>query len=234
MGHKETWTRRSRTSHKLPVFTDYLNHQRLYFKMLWRPLGCCCFSLRTGSLTLGTLSVIGAVFGILSIVNLYWNHEQNVEEMVKQICTEQLSTPEYAEDDIDHCITLSLRIVVGVVVTIFVINIIRLTISGLLIHGIRTNKTSLMVPYMVFQMIYIILAIKFAVILCIAFLVAGQIWSLILVGLLFGAYLFLETYFLLVKRALYLQMKADGGYHHVELKEEGRCSPVHEIKKEKY
>ncbi|XP_037797214.1 uncharacterized protein LOC119592462 [Penaeus monodon] len=188
--------------------------------MLWQPKGCCCFTRRTGSLILASLSVICGIFGILNLVNIYANHDQNVDSEVLKFCRENLQA-----EDMGACRDSAKHIVMLGGATLMLLYVIQVIISSLLIHGVSKNDPCLMVPYMILRLIYVILAITGGAALCIALIVVGDISSMAIVAAIAFGYIFLETYFLLVVRAHYLQMRKESGYDHVELEEECPATP---------
>lgn len=170
--------------------------------MLWQPKGCCCFTRRTGSLILASLSVISGIFGILNLVNIYANHDQNVDLEVVKFCRMNLEAEDMGacRDSVKHIVMLG-----GA--TLMLLYVIQVIISSLLIHGVSKNDPCLMVPYMILRLIYIILTITGGAALCIALIVVGDLTSMSIVAAVAFGYIFLETYFLLVIRAHYLQVR---------------------------
>ncbi|XP_042878660.1 uncharacterized protein LOC122257439 [Penaeus japonicus] len=183
--------------------------------MIWQPEGCCCFTRRTGSLILASLSVICGIFGMLNLVNIYANHDQNVDSEVKKFCLENLQA-----EDLVACRNSAKHIVMLGGATLMLLYIIQVIISSLLIHGVSKNDPCLMIPYMVLRLLYVIFAIMIGAGTCIALIVFGELKAMAVIAVVASLYIFLETYFLLVIRAHYLQMRKDSGYDHVELEEE--------------
>ncbi|XP_063611383.1 uncharacterized protein LOC134785059 [Penaeus indicus] len=167
--------------------------------MLWQPKGCCCFTRRTGSLILASLSVICGIFGILNLVNIYANHDQNVDSEVLKFCRENLQA-----EDMGACRDSAKHIVMLGGATLMLIYVIQVIISSLLIHGVSKNDPCLMVPYMILRLIYVILAIIGGAAVCIALIVVGDFSAMSIVAAIAFGYIYLETYFLLVVRAHYL------------------------------
>merc|ERR1712002_1106318 len=101
-----------------------------------------------------------------------------------------------------------------------VLEFLQVIFSCCLIHGIRKNKTRLMVPYMIWMIVGISILIIMALALMGLFMYVGAVQVVLILAVLFGAITFLETYFLLVIRALYYQLKRTKGQAHMTLKEE--------------
>lgn len=177
---------------------------------MWEPSGCCCFTLRTGSLILASL-MIG--FGLVSMMYyIDFFVKTDIDILVENVCKE--------EQEIQNCQSIMRSAIIGFVSTRFIIDFIQVTFSILLVHGIRKNKTRFMIPYMIMLLIGISLLILLSLVLIVLLLVM-QYWQFALIAIIiFGSITFLETYFLLVIRALFLQLKREKGQAHMCLKEE--------------
>lgn len=176
--------------------------------MLWEPSGCCCFTLRTGSLVLASIVIF---FGTCSMLTGYlaiYDLDKSFQEVCKN------------EEDIQDCITTVKRASYGIIGTRFVVDFIQVTFSILLIHGVLKNKTRFLVPYMIMMLVGISILILMALILMGILIYEGFWRGVFIAAIIFGAIIFLETYFLLVVRALYLQLKRSKGQAHVILTED--------------
>ncbi|CAL4072949.1 unnamed protein product [Meganyctiphanes norvegica] len=107
------------------------------------PKRCCCFSMRTGILFLGVVSLIYAVVNLLLTPYLF-----DMKQMLDNI-TE--NWPDKYKEHKDN-------IVFTAVISNEVSNAFLLLVSCLLIHGIRKDRPSLLIPFMVWTVTFIILA----------------------------------------------------------------------------
>ncbi|XP_045610138.2 uncharacterized protein [Procambarus clarkii] len=166
---------------------------------MWEPRSCCCFKLRTGSLILGFLALIGAVINGLSSISVLTGG--SLEQLVKQKCTdESLDVNTECEETLGN-------IMYPCMITSIVLCVIQALNSSLLIYGIYKNKTRLLIPFMITVLILIVCIILIALALIILFSIQQQWQAMLVIAIFFGVYIFLETYFLLVIRAYYLEVK---------------------------
>ncbi|XP_047494909.1 uncharacterized protein LOC125043015 [Penaeus chinensis] len=178
--------------------------------MLWEPSGCCCFTLRTGSLVMASIVIF---FGTCSMLYVGgYLATQDIGNSFQEICQD--------EEDIPDCITTFKNASYGVIATRFVLDFIQVTFSILLIHGVLKNKTRFLVPYMIMILVGICILMLTALAVMGIFIYESMYRAVFVVAVLFGVVIFLETYFLLVVRALYLQLKRSKGQAHVILEED--------------
>lgn len=179
---------------------------------LWEPTGCCfCFSLRTGSLILCSFILIGCA------LNLYisWNSLNNNDKLVEVI--DEYCSREVPDDS--DCKMRMKKLVTGLLTTQMIMSVIKMICSSLMILGITKNMTNLMIPMMILLLIQLVFALVtgLSFIIMLATFVSG--------AAAFGALLFIvvvlyfETYFLLVLRAYYMQVKRAAGLMHDVLQE---------------
>ncbi|KAK8407580.1 hypothetical protein O3P69_002265 [Scylla paramamosain] len=164
---------------------------------MWEPVALCCFTRRTGCLVLGSLEVIGAILGFIMAVFLFALVENNMMDMVCSHTTgmvnkkfgEQLST-----------------VVYGFLIGLMISSVIQCVCSSMMIHGVRKNNHCLMGPFLIKNLICIILHIT----LCgtvVAFLSVLNLVLMIVYAYFHGAVIFMWTYFLLTVRAYYHELK---------------------------
>ncbi|XP_037789490.1 uncharacterized protein LOC119584968 [Penaeus monodon] len=183
--------------------------------MLWEPSGCCCCSLRTGSLVLATIVIVTGTLGMINEIGVFVVGD--LPHNMREVCEQEKND----DMDVEECIDFSLPIVYGVLITKLVLDIIQVIISILLVHGILKNKTRFMIPYMIMVLIGIIIMLLVAL-LAIGLMAYSGLWAGVFIfALIFGVFIFLETYCLLVVRALYLQLKRQKGHQHMILTEHG-------------
>ncbi|XP_063609482.1 uncharacterized protein LOC134783521 [Penaeus indicus] len=184
--------------------------------MLWEPSGCCCFSLRTGSLVMASIVIF---FGTCSMLYIGgYLATQDLDSSFLEICKE--------EENIPDCITTLRNASYGIIGTRFVLDLIQVTFSILLIHGVLKNKTRFLVPYMIMILVGICILILTALAMMGVMMYEGLWRGVFIIAIIFGAVIFLETYFLLVIRALYLQLKRSKGQAHVILTEDTNSEKV--------
>ncbi|XP_042875629.1 lysosomal-associated transmembrane protein 5-like [Penaeus japonicus] len=181
--------------------------------MLWEPKGCCCFSLRTGSLVLATIVIVFGSLGIINGVGIFIVGD--IHGTIREVCEED------KDMDLEECINLTTPIALGILITKFVLDCVQVVFSIFLIHGILKNKTRYMVPYMIMVLVGIIIMMLVALVMIGFFIYIGVFVGVLIFAFIFGLIIFLETYFLLVIRALYLQLKRQKGQHHMVLSEHG-------------
>ncbi|XP_042888077.1 uncharacterized protein LOC122263621 [Penaeus japonicus] len=178
--------------------------------MLWEPSGCCCFTLRTGSLVMASLVIF---FGISSIVyTTGYLATNDLEGSIHTVCEE--------EHDIQDCVNKVKQASYGIIGTRLVLDFIQVAFSILLIHGVVKNKTRFLVPYMIMMLIGISILLLSALTVMGALAYSGMWRGVFIAAVIGGSIIFLETYFLLVIRALYLQLKRSKGQAHTILSED--------------
>lgn len=143
---------------------------------------------------------------------------QDLDSSFHEICKE--------EEDIQDCITTIKNASYGIIGTRFMLDFIQVTFSILLIHGVLKNKTRFLVPYMIMVLVGICILMLTALAMM-GILIYEGIWrGVFIVAIIFGVIIFLETYFLLVVRALYLQLKRSKGQAHVILTEDSSSENI--------
>ncbi|XP_064106406.1 uncharacterized protein LOC135215517 [Macrobrachium nipponense] len=181
-------------------------------EMLWEPRGCCGMSLRTGSLCLGSLVLVGALLSLAMTAEGILTYDFSFE--VVRFCNKNVHWEQ------DRCQVITKYTGLTIVSLHVIINIAEAVFSSMLIHGIRKNKTRLMVPLMVLCVSQIILLIMISM-LPLAVLAYIHSWEVFLVAAgLFGSIIFVETYFVLVLRAYWLEVKRNKAQVHLRLEEE--------------
>lgn len=178
---------------------------------MWEPSGCCfCFNRKTGCLILGSLTLIGAILNFLHCVHIM--AAVDLGDTVKEFCENEM----YQFQD---CDTVLLKIVIAAVVASVVINVIQVVFSSMFIHGLRKEITCLLAPYIVVELISIIVLVISGVVF-LGVLGYQNAWGLFFfIGILIGIIAFLKTYFVLVMRAHYREMQQSLGQVHRRLEE---------------
>ncbi|XP_044729807.1 uncharacterized protein LOC123293152 [Chrysoperla carnea] len=103
--------------------------------MNWRVSSCCCFSLRTGTLILGYLSLIGSVLGTIGSIIILSNTKKFVEDSLEETKTTQQLTPEQLD-----AVVLVVQITA---IVCLVVALIGGLISVLLLMGVYKEKPGL-------------------------------------------------------------------------------------------
>lgn len=178
---------------------------------MWEPLGCCfCFTRKTGCLILGTLVLIWSIVNFLHCVHVM--AAVDLGESVKEICAQK-------EYEFQGCDTVLLKAAIAGLVITVVISVVVLFFSSMFIHGIRKEIPCLMVPFIVIELIHTILLVICGVVV-IGVLIYVEAWGLFFfMGILLGIAAFLKTYFVLVMRAHYIEVKQSLGQCHRKLEE---------------
>ncbi|XP_066949878.1 uncharacterized protein [Macrobrachium rosenbergii] len=174
----------------------------------WEPKACCCCaSLKTGTLVLGMITLI--VFGIdlLSvIVAAAFKYNE-----IKSACDEfaSKSVPDGEDTDVEYLDAehLCTIIIVAVFVTWGVISLAITLFSILLLVGVKKNMPALMIPYMVGQVIAILLLGTVSFAPFVIGIINGVILGIILGLVLFTVIVGLQVYLLLIIRAYYKELR---------------------------
>ncbi|XP_064102717.1 uncharacterized protein LOC135212895 [Macrobrachium nipponense] len=170
----------------------------------WQPKACCCCcgSLKTGTLVLGMLTLI--VFGI-DFLSVIVAAAFKYNEIIST-CDEygSKSDPDGADTDVEHICTI---IIVSVFVTWGVISLAITIFSILLLVGVNKNMPGLMIPYMVGQVIAILLLGTVSFAPFVIGIINGVILGIILGLVLFTVIVGLQSYLLLVVRAHYKELR---------------------------
>ncbi|XP_063592389.1 uncharacterized protein LOC134769558 [Penaeus indicus] len=183
--------------------------------MLWEPSGCCCCSLRTGSLVLATIVIVTGTLGIINEISVFIVGD--IPDTLREVCEKE----ENDNMDPDECYDFSYPIVYGILITKLLLDIMQVVISILLVHGILKNKTRFMIPFMITVLVGIIIWLL-AALFAIGSMAYFGLWAGVFIfAIIFGLIIFLETYCLLVVRALFLQLKRQKGQRHMILTEQG-------------
>lgn len=174
-------------------------------------------SLRSGSLVLGSLVLAGALLSLTMTFEGLLTYDFSLE--VVKFCNKN---PNWEQD---KCHIVIKYIGLSIVSMHLLINIAEAAFSSMLIHGIRKNKTRLMVPLMMLCTTLIILLIVVSL-LPLAVLAYVHSWEVFLLAAgLFGSVVFIETYFVLVIRAYWLEVKRNKSQVHLRLEEEEEDLP---------
>lgn len=192
---------------------------------LWEPIKCCCcFDRRNGSLIIGVLFLISGCLNLFgSLKSLIVPSTNEIREVCKQI------------EGFPDCVNVIYKISLGVTIISLVLAIMHITFSSLLIHGIVQKKTRFLVPMMIMYLIQILILLLLAAIV-IGSLMYLQVWGAVVILILAcGFGIFMETYFLLVIRAHYFDMKRLKGQVHMSLNaEEAHDDPYADSKPPHY
>lgn len=125
-----------------------------------------------------------------------------------------------------ECVALFTNIELGTTCTSMVIACFHIIFSILLLYGIFKQKTAFFVPLMTVYAVQIGLMILGAASAIALFLYLGLPFGVIVIfAAIMGGAIFLETYFLLVIRAHYYQIKREKGHIHMALKEQNVETP---------
>ncbi|XP_068200426.1 uncharacterized protein [Palaemon carinicauda] len=169
----------------------------------WEPkVCCCCTPLKIGTLLLGSISLIFSGIDLVSVIaGAIINKEQ-----VEPECTEVASRldPNYIDPNI---LTVCTNIVWGTIATCIVLFTAIIILSILLLVGVKKNKPSLMIPYMVGQVIGIFIFGIPSLSPSLLGIIRGSIIGIVLGLVLFLIVVSLQVYFLLVVRAYYKELK---------------------------
>jgi len=154
---------------------------------------CCCFSMRTGILFLGSVSLIYAIINLLNTPYLF-----ELSPGVLDTLTEDWPPRYEAHKE---------NIVFFAIISNEVMNAFLLLVSCLLIHGIRKDRPSLLIPYMVWTVTFVILT--FVGIVLLAFIVITVQPSEILSGIIVALTVFtcLQIYNVVCINAYYKQIE---------------------------
>lgn len=183
---------------------------------MWEPTSCCCFSRRTGSLILGTMLLVFASIKLLGF--LLSVISSDTDQIIEEVCAE--------EKDLENCNEIVKKAVIGTYVTFFIVNTVQVVFCSMLIYGILNKKTCMQVPFMIMYLIYIIMAMLL-VLIVMGLLAFNRIWLGMFVFILIGGlYIFLETYFLLVIRANYLEIRRGKAQARMRWEEESKEAPI--------
>ncbi|XP_045610139.2 lysosomal-associated transmembrane protein 5 [Procambarus clarkii] len=176
---------------------------------MWEPQSCCCFRLRTGSIIIGFLSLISAILNIINFIRIAING--TAHQLAHQLCSGQTHSAEVFTE----CAHLMLNLIFGLVGVDVVTSFIQLILSIILICGIFKNKSRLLIPYMIMCLINIIILILIALALIILAGLHLPGWYVVIIIIVFGAWIFWATFLLLVIRTHYLEMKRENPGHMV-------------------
>ena len=170
--------------------------------MIWKPGNCCgCFSLRVGSLILSSLSI--GIAGIILLISIFGFI--GVDQSIIEACHE-MNGKNYFHD-VNDCITYNTPISHGLLITSIVHSALHATFSVVFIVGVVKNQTRLLIPYIVWILLDILLIMCVTIAAIVLYALSGAPVMAILVAVVMAAVIFLLTYFLLVLRAYYHQMK---------------------------
>lgn len=163
--------------------------------MVWEPKQCCCgASVKTGTLILGWLGLIGSILHILSLLRAVALSRSDIEE----ICTK-------AAPDFDAHICG--KYVVGVLVSAGLTALVATAICGMLLWGVNKSKPILMLPYLICQVFGIIILGLLGVASFIIFISYGAVGTAFIFLVIVGLCMFLEVYFFLIVRVCYKEVK---------------------------
>lgn len=164
---------------------------------------CCCCNIKTGTIILGTLGLVG---GLMAIVTLSFGlyHQQNVATMLEQVLNHiptTLQTETAPNDDKEKDKTVNLQdsklqeystyVIAGAIVLEFICALI----SGMLILGAVKGRRNFLLPWLIYMMI-VILATTTAAILAVIMLDTMYGVSILVVAIL--QLLFMIWYWLVV------------------------------------
>lgn len=144
---------------------------------------CVCFTPRTGTFILGSLTLISSlIVTLLCILALgLWS---SFKEEIK------INPPENFEVDVEDLMKF---ILLSLIVTL-ILCLIQIVVSSMLIHGLRKMSPVLMLPYMVM----IIINLVFGIVINIALIVEGAVVTYAIIylitGTMFGIYYFVVVF----------------------------------------
>merc|ERR1711936_386134 len=111
---------------------------------------CCCCKVRTGSLILAVLTIIGSISligrGGRAIVVFAGASPEDIDTLVQ---SEYSESSDYALRSSEDEIRLSIRLLFYFSIANFLLGILALIAASCLIHGVRNENPSLMVPALV-------------------------------------------------------------------------------------
>ncbi|XP_064102393.1 lysosomal-associated transmembrane protein 5-like isoform X2 [Macrobrachium nipponense] len=161
----------------------------------WYPRGCCCcFSLRVGTLILGSLSLFGSVLVLLSSLRFVARSYEDFRAACIHVSQER-----QVNLDPDSCailvrITIAFDGIMAAVSTLF---------SILLVAGVNARKERWMLPYLALQVKgYCLTVLVFVLLLIIAIYTGSAIGALVTILVCVPVMLIL-SYFIMVVYACY-------------------------------
>lgn len=140
---------------------------------------CCCCTTRTGTLTLGILSLISSILSIVAIIFVLVTWDEIKRDLKKEY-------PADAED-LDKLFEVAFIALIVLAILLFFVMIT----ASMLIHGVRKMRAGLLLPYLVLTVIGLVtsLALDISIMVSGKQLVFGIIH--IITNTLLGIYFFL-------------------------------------------
>ncbi|XP_050727366.1 lysosomal-associated transmembrane protein 4B-like [Eriocheir sinensis] len=177
---------------------------------LWEPSNCCCFKLKTGSILIGVSYLVCGCLGAVVLVL----HLINIEESTKVACSD-----DYV---LEACEESHYGRELGMTITFLLIACFHVVFSSLLLYGILKQKTAVFIPLMTVYAVQISLLILLTVGLIFALLLYYRVhfMFILLFGGVSGMIIYVMSYFLLVIRAHFYEIKRVKGDLHVALHEQ--------------
>ncbi|CAL4122589.1 unnamed protein product [Meganyctiphanes norvegica] len=175
---------------------------------LYEPKSCCiCFDTKNGSLILASLTLIGSILNILNALS--GQLSASLSAVWDQINKDSPSEyQQYKENFILYAVIATLAW-----------NGLLMTLSCLLIHGVRKDRPGLMLPFLAWSWTRITMEV-----LCSLFVTGLAIYTqepLIFIGtFVLAICITIETYFVLVINAYHKQVKRSLSEDHQLLREE--------------
>jgi hypothetical protein len=169
------------------------------FSILKRYEKCCCFSVRTGALIIASLEIIGSIIGIIQASQAIGTYVPPPRPPLPELHDYQTLREEPA---IPFSPWIS-----GIRIFLDILNILNIIINGLMLHGVLSNKSVYLKPWLFSFMIGFIPFIIANIGLTIWMIVLGQYVILAIIIICYLLSLFLNYYFLSVVYSVYVDIK---------------------------
>ncbi|XP_021953243.1 uncharacterized protein LOC110850069 [Folsomia candida] len=153
---------------------------------------CCCgCTLGQGTLIIGIINVIA---GVISVI------KDSIAVNAMIFFPGEIKDPSFQTNPSRYISYGFIQIFIAVV---------YLILSCLMVHGCRIKNHRLIMPWLIWTYVCLFLGIGFAVIMLVIFAFAGQIGAGLLIFVIFGVILGVQTYFLSVVRRFAHNLKRD-------------------------
>lgn len=182
---------------------------------MWEPTKCCCCcDVRTGSIVISVIILVGGSFSILGGIQTLAGDKSDIVVFCQD------------EEDPPQCEETFWNIEKSASISSLVTACFHIIFSSFLLYGILKKKTAFFIPLMVVYVIQIGIMILASVVALILLMYAGiPFGGITLLAAIMGSLIFLETYCLLVIRAYYYQLKREKGHVHTALNDRHVESP---------
>ncbi|XP_045593850.2 uncharacterized protein [Procambarus clarkii] len=211
MGEGPSGTGGSRTvTRPSPVCDTPVGTTRIIMNT-WKPTKCCCCSLRTGSLVVGALALIGAVLDLINgCVGTFAFVINQLAKLKLISCLE--------DEDSTLCADQSKKYVLAFSFALIICEAIQAIVCCMLIHGIRKEKPKFMVPYITWSSVRVGIFITLSVVSIVIYISMPAVLLALLATMIILA--LIEVVYLLFVCAHYIEMKQAQCATHVLLEEE--------------